>query len=46
MRSLYDLIGFYEQPVKNITKYEEIARNEKLPKNLAIMGYLKYLFGQ
>ncbi|KAF7637744.1 hypothetical protein Mgra_00002720 [Meloidogyne graminicola] len=37
MRNLHNLIEFYEQPVKNITKYAELARNEKLPQNLAIM---------
>jgi len=38
MKSLRDLFEFYEQPVNNITKYAELARNEKLPQNLAIMG--------
>nr|CAD2191857.1 unnamed protein product [Meloidogyne enterolobii] len=37
MKSLRDLFEFYEQPVNNITKYAELARNEKLPQNLAIM---------
>ncbi|KAL7071508.1 hypothetical protein ACQ4LE_009602 [Meloidogyne hapla] len=37
MKSLHDLFEFYEQPVNNITKYAELARNEKLPQNLAIM---------
>lgn len=34
--SLADVLAFYSTRVKNITRYSEMARNEFLPKNIAV----------
>jgi len=34
---LGDVLEFYSKPVNNITKYSEMARDEDLPKNIAVM---------
>ncbi|KAK0394943.1 hypothetical protein QR680_001023 [Steinernema hermaphroditum] len=36
MKTLEDLLSFYRQEVKNITKYAEMARDDSLPENLNI----------
>lgn len=36
INSLADVLAFYSTRVKNITRYSEMARNEFLPKNIAV----------
>lgn len=31
-----DLIEFYSTPIKNISKYAQLARDEHIPQNIAI----------
>lgn len=37
MKTLNDLVKFYSEPFKNVSKYVEMARSDELPKNLSIM---------
>uniref|UniRef100_A0A1I7UYT7 Large ribosomal subunit protein mL50 n=1 Tax=Caenorhabditis tropicalis TaxID=1561998 RepID=A0A1I7UYT7_9PELO len=37
LETVADVINFYQEPVKNVTKYTEIARDETNPKNVSIM---------
>ncbi|KAK0419859.1 hypothetical protein QR680_014373 [Steinernema hermaphroditum] len=36
IKTVEDLVDFYSQEVKNITKYSELARDDSLPENLSI----------
>lgn len=36
IKTVGDVITFYSEPVSNITKYAEMARDEALPNNIAI----------
>ncbi|EFO86175.1 hypothetical protein GCK72_005627 [Caenorhabditis remanei] len=37
LETVADVVKFYQEPVKNITKYTEMARDETKPKNVSIM---------
>ncbi|ULU05613.1 hypothetical protein L3Y34_017926 [Caenorhabditis briggsae] len=37
LETVSDIVKFYEEPVKNVTKYTEYARDENKPKNVSIM---------
>ncbi|KAL3072876.1 hypothetical protein niasHS_017850 [Heterodera schachtii] len=41
MKTIGDVLQFYETPIRNITKYAEMARScgDQMPKNLAIMEH-------
>lgn len=36
IKTIDDIIDFYSEPIKNITKFVEMARDERLPQNIAI----------
>ena len=38
IKNFGDLLDFYAKPVNSITKYAEMARDERLPKNMAVLG--------
>ncbi|CAI5440581.1 unnamed protein product [Caenorhabditis angaria] len=35
--NIQDVVEFYETPVKNLTKYQELARDESKPQNISII---------
>ncbi|CAL2032811.1 unnamed protein product [Caenorhabditis brenneri] len=37
LKTVEDVANFYQEPVKNVTKYTEMARDERNPKNVSIM---------
>ncbi|CAB3405120.1 unnamed protein product [Caenorhabditis bovis] len=37
LKSIGDIVEFYETPYKNITPYSELARDEKKPKNVHVL---------
>lgn len=39
LETVADVVEFYQTPVKNVTKYTEMARDENKPKNVSIMEH-------
>ncbi|CAI2341642.1 unnamed protein product [Caenorhabditis sp. 36 PRJEB53466] len=37
LETVADVVEFYQKPVKNVTKYTELARDETKPKNVSVM---------